>query len=165
MLPTPIHRWPVPGLAPGCELWVKRDDLSGCQLSGTKVCGGGGGGPQETSLVCVCVGGGGGGGGGEPTGGRHAWWWWRWGGGGGTGDQAGCVCVCGGGMTCQAASSVAARYRGGGQGGFMNHVSCAQMSCFVMVWPIYRCASSISSPLHSPYCSPPPLFLPAGAQA
>ena len=36
-LPTPIHRWNVAGLPKGCELWIKRDDLSGMQLSGNKV--------------------------------------------------------------------------------------------------------------------------------
>lgn len=37
LLPTPIHPWPVPGLPEGCELWIKRDDLTGMQLSGNKV--------------------------------------------------------------------------------------------------------------------------------
>ncbi|WIA13925.1 hypothetical protein OEZ85_002495 [Tetradesmus obliquus] len=37
LLPTPIHRWPLPNLPPGTEVWVKRDDLSGMQLSGNKV--------------------------------------------------------------------------------------------------------------------------------
>ena len=36
-LPTPIHPWAVPGLPPGCELHIKRDDLTGMQLSGNKV--------------------------------------------------------------------------------------------------------------------------------
>ena len=36
-LPTPIHRWAVPGVPEGVELWIKRDDLTGCQLSGNKV--------------------------------------------------------------------------------------------------------------------------------
>ncbi|KAL4440731.1 hypothetical protein ABPG77_000440 [Micractinium sp. CCAP 211/92] len=36
-LPTPVHPWAVPGLAPGCELHIKRDDLTGMQLSGNKV--------------------------------------------------------------------------------------------------------------------------------
>lgn len=36
-LPTPIHRWHVPGLPEGTELWIKRDDLTGMQLSGNKV--------------------------------------------------------------------------------------------------------------------------------
>lgn len=36
-LPTPIHPWPVPGVPPGCELHIKRDDLTGMQLSGNKV--------------------------------------------------------------------------------------------------------------------------------
>lgn len=35
--PTPVHRWLVPGLPDGCELFVKRDDLTGAQLSGNKV--------------------------------------------------------------------------------------------------------------------------------
>lgn len=36
-LPTPIHRWNLPNLPPNTELWIKRDDLSGMQLSGNKV--------------------------------------------------------------------------------------------------------------------------------
>lgn len=38
LLPTPIHRWNVPNLPPGTELWIKRDDLTGMQLSGNKAC-------------------------------------------------------------------------------------------------------------------------------
>lgn len=39
MLPTPLHRWPLPQhlLPEGTEVWIKRDDLSGCQMSGNKV--------------------------------------------------------------------------------------------------------------------------------
>jgi hypothetical protein len=37
MLPTPIHRWAVPGVPEGVELYIKRDDLTGMQLSGNKV--------------------------------------------------------------------------------------------------------------------------------
>ncbi|KAH9610038.1 hypothetical protein KSS87_012258 [Heliosperma pusillum] len=36
-LPTPIHRWHLPNLPPNTQLWLKRDDLSGMQLSGNKV--------------------------------------------------------------------------------------------------------------------------------
>eukprot|EP00252_Welwitschia_mirabilis_P009871 TRINITY_DN22785_c0_g1_i1.p1 TRINITY_DN22785_c0_g1~~TRINITY_DN22785_c0_g1_i1.p1 ORF type:complete len:427 (-),score=85.54 TRINITY_DN22785_c0_g1_i1:372-1652(-) len=36
-LPTPIHRWNLPGLPDDIEVWIKRDDLSGMQLSGNKV--------------------------------------------------------------------------------------------------------------------------------
>ncbi|URE30393.1 MYB family transcription factor [Musa troglodytarum] len=36
-LPTPIHRWNLPNLPEDTELWIKRDDLSGMQLSGNKV--------------------------------------------------------------------------------------------------------------------------------
>ncbi|XP_010069481.2 bifunctional D-cysteine desulfhydrase/1-aminocyclopropane-1-carboxylate deaminase, mitochondrial [Eucalyptus grandis] len=36
-LPTPIHRWNLPNLPKGTEVWLKRDDLSGMQLSGNKV--------------------------------------------------------------------------------------------------------------------------------
>eukprot|EP00854_Cymbomonas_tetramitiformis_P007640 gene7640-9101_t len=32
-----MHRWPIPDLPDGCELWLKRDDLTGLQLSGNKV--------------------------------------------------------------------------------------------------------------------------------
>uniref|UniRef100_A0A0D9VLM8 Tryptophan synthase beta chain-like PALP domain-containing protein n=1 Tax=Leersia perrieri TaxID=77586 RepID=A0A0D9VLM8_9ORYZ len=35
--PTPIHRWNLPNLPNGTEVWIKRDDLSGMQLSGNKV--------------------------------------------------------------------------------------------------------------------------------
>ncbi|XP_065850335.1 bifunctional D-cysteine desulfhydrase/1-aminocyclopropane-1-carboxylate deaminase, mitochondrial [Euphorbia lathyris] len=36
-LPTPIHRWKLPHLPKGTEVWLKRDDISGMQLSGNKV--------------------------------------------------------------------------------------------------------------------------------
>ncbi|XVF50374.1 hypothetical protein PTKIN_Ptkin04bG0094500 [Pterospermum kingtungense] len=36
-LPTPIHKWNLPNLPPNTEVWLKRDDLSGMQLSGNKV--------------------------------------------------------------------------------------------------------------------------------
>ena len=36
-VPTPQHRVAAPGLPPGVELWLKRDDLTGCELSGNKV--------------------------------------------------------------------------------------------------------------------------------
>ncbi|KAJ3700303.1 hypothetical protein LUZ61_004008 [Rhynchospora tenuis] len=36
-LPTPIHKWNLPNLPDGTEVWIKRDDLSGMQLSGNKV--------------------------------------------------------------------------------------------------------------------------------
>ncbi|CAA6664713.1 unnamed protein product [Spirodela intermedia] len=35
--PTPIHKWNLPDLPEGTEVWIKRDDLSGMQLSGNKV--------------------------------------------------------------------------------------------------------------------------------
>jgi 1-aminocyclopropane-1-carboxylate deaminase/D-cysteine desulfhydrase-like pyridoxal-dependent ACC family enzyme len=35
-LPPPIHPWHVPGL-PGVSLYIKRDDLTGMELSGNKV--------------------------------------------------------------------------------------------------------------------------------
>ncbi|EEF34687.1 bifunctional D-cysteine desulfhydrase/1-aminocyclopropane-1-carboxylate deaminase, mitochondrial [Ricinus communis] len=35
--PTPIHRWNLPNLPNGTEVWLKRDDLSGMELSGNKV--------------------------------------------------------------------------------------------------------------------------------
>eukprot|EP00039_Didymoeca_costata_P013349 m.201712 g.201712 ORF g.201712 m.201712 type:complete len:185 (-) comp15747_c0_seq21:779-1333(-) len=37
LLPTPMHRWNVPNLPKGCELYIKRDDLSGMELGGNKV--------------------------------------------------------------------------------------------------------------------------------
>lgn len=38
LLPTPIHPWRrMPGIPDGMDLWIKRDDLSGMQLSGNKV--------------------------------------------------------------------------------------------------------------------------------
>lgn len=37
-LPTPLQRWELPRIDPvKTELWVKRDDISGCELSGNKV--------------------------------------------------------------------------------------------------------------------------------
>ncbi|XP_049396948.1 bifunctional D-cysteine desulfhydrase/1-aminocyclopropane-1-carboxylate deaminase, mitochondrial isoform X8 [Solanum stenotomum] len=35
--PTPIHKWNLPNLPKKTEVWVKRDDLSGMQLSGNEV--------------------------------------------------------------------------------------------------------------------------------
>lgn len=35
--PTPIHRWALPDLPEGLEVFIKRDDLTGLQLSGNKV--------------------------------------------------------------------------------------------------------------------------------
>nr|GME16277.1 putative D-cysteine desulfhydrase 1, mitochondrial [Ipomoea batatas] len=35
--PTPIHKWNLPNLPTNTEVWLKRDDLSGMQLSGNKV--------------------------------------------------------------------------------------------------------------------------------
>ncbi len=37
IFPTPIHRWHPPGVPDGVEMFIKRDDLSGMQLSGNKV--------------------------------------------------------------------------------------------------------------------------------
>ncbi|KAL5545189.1 hypothetical protein UlMin_008973 [Ulmus minor] len=36
-LPTPIHKWNLPNLPNNTQVWLKRDDLSGMQLSGNKV--------------------------------------------------------------------------------------------------------------------------------
>jgi D-cysteine desulfhydrase len=37
-VPTPVHRWHLPGVPDGCEVYVKRDDLTGgAELSGNKV--------------------------------------------------------------------------------------------------------------------------------
>ncbi|KAK9106484.1 hypothetical protein Syun_022495 [Stephania yunnanensis] len=36
-LPTPIHKWNLPNLPKEVELWIKRDDTTGMQLSGNKV--------------------------------------------------------------------------------------------------------------------------------
>ncbi|CAH1258410.1 Hypp2008 [Branchiostoma lanceolatum] len=38
MCSTPIHRWEVPGLPDDVELFIKREDMTGCALSGNKVC-------------------------------------------------------------------------------------------------------------------------------
>ncbi|KAI8490680.1 hypothetical protein Bbelb_314730 [Branchiostoma belcheri] len=38
MCSTPIHRWEVPGLPDDLELFIKREDMTGCALSGNKVC-------------------------------------------------------------------------------------------------------------------------------
>ncbi|XP_019227382.1 PREDICTED: bifunctional D-cysteine desulfhydrase/1-aminocyclopropane-1-carboxylate deaminase, mitochondrial isoform X1 [Nicotiana attenuata] len=35
--PTPIHKWNLPNLPKDTEVWLKRDDISGMQLSGNKV--------------------------------------------------------------------------------------------------------------------------------
>ena len=37
IFPTPLHRWHPPGVPEGVEIYIKRDDLSGMQLSGNKV--------------------------------------------------------------------------------------------------------------------------------
>jgi len=38
LLPTPLHLWKnVPGVPEGVAVWIKRDDLTGMQLSGNKV--------------------------------------------------------------------------------------------------------------------------------
>ena len=37
LLPTPVHRFAPPGLPEGVDMWIKRDDLTGMQLSGNKV--------------------------------------------------------------------------------------------------------------------------------
>ena len=37
IFPTPLHRWHPPGVPEGVEMYIKRDDLSGMQLSGNKV--------------------------------------------------------------------------------------------------------------------------------
>ncbi|KAL3639297.1 hypothetical protein CASFOL_017204 [Castilleja foliolosa] len=36
-LPTPIHKWNLPNLPKNTEVYLKRDDLTGMQLSGNKV--------------------------------------------------------------------------------------------------------------------------------
>lgn len=36
-IPTPLHRWSLPNVPDDVELWIKRDDLTGMQLSGNKV--------------------------------------------------------------------------------------------------------------------------------
>ena len=38
MRPTPIHKWELPGVPSGFEVFVKRDDMTGSTLSGNKVC-------------------------------------------------------------------------------------------------------------------------------
>lgn len=37
LLPTPMHPFHPPGVPAGVDMWIKRDDLSGMQLSGNKV--------------------------------------------------------------------------------------------------------------------------------
>ena len=39
MRPTPIHKWELPGVPSGFEVFVKRDDMTGSTLSGSKVSG------------------------------------------------------------------------------------------------------------------------------
>ena len=36
-LPTPIHKWSLPGVKDKFEVFIKRDDLTGAALSGNKV--------------------------------------------------------------------------------------------------------------------------------
>ncbi|KAF4373513.1 hypothetical protein F8388_025207 [Cannabis sativa] len=36
-VPTPIHKWNLPNLPNNTEIWLKRDDLTGMQMSGNKV--------------------------------------------------------------------------------------------------------------------------------
>ena len=37
-LPTPLHDWDLPGIdRTQSQVWIKRDDISGCELSGNKV--------------------------------------------------------------------------------------------------------------------------------
>jgi hypothetical protein len=36
-LPTPLHRWELPGTPDSCEVWIKRDDCTGSELSGNKI--------------------------------------------------------------------------------------------------------------------------------
>lgn len=36
-LPTPLHPWSLPRVPEGTEVWIKRDDCTGCELSGNKV--------------------------------------------------------------------------------------------------------------------------------
>ena len=38
MRPTPIHKWELPGVPSGFEVFVKRDDMTGSTLGGNKVC-------------------------------------------------------------------------------------------------------------------------------
>ena len=37
IFPSPLHRWYPPGIPEDVEFWIKRDDLTGMQLSGNKV--------------------------------------------------------------------------------------------------------------------------------
>ena len=37
MRPTPIHKWELPGVPSGFEVFVKRDDMTGSTLGGNKV--------------------------------------------------------------------------------------------------------------------------------
>lgn len=37
IFPTPLHKWHPPGVPAEVEMYIKRDDLSGMQLSGNKV--------------------------------------------------------------------------------------------------------------------------------
>ena len=37
LFPSPLHRWYPPGIPEDVEFWIKRDDLTGMQLSGNKV--------------------------------------------------------------------------------------------------------------------------------
>ena len=37
MLPTPITKWNLPGIKSNMEVFIKRDDMTGCSLSGNKI--------------------------------------------------------------------------------------------------------------------------------
>lgn len=37
MTPTPIHKWELPGVPKNFQVYIKRDDLTGCTLTGNKV--------------------------------------------------------------------------------------------------------------------------------
>jgi hypothetical protein len=56
LLPTPVHRFAPPGAPAGSEIWIKRDDLSGMQMSGNKVGGGGGQGGGDRGCVLAAAG-------------------------------------------------------------------------------------------------------------
>ena len=36
-LDTPIHKWTLPGVPEGVDVYIKRDDMTGSTLSGNKV--------------------------------------------------------------------------------------------------------------------------------
>ena len=57
---TPIHKWNLPGIPSGVEVFIKRDDMTGSTLSGNKVMIASNMYSTTSSI-------------------HHFWYWWKWG--------------------------------------------------------------------------------------